>query len=58
MGFGANLLKVGIVVPKEWRPFCWMNENYDINEPCNISPEDAKYIWCCEECPFRWRIKK
>jgi hypothetical protein len=58
MGFGENLLKIGRVISKEWRPYCWMNENYDLSKPCKslkmgIIPIEAKDAWCCEHCPFK-----
>jgi hypothetical protein len=53
MGLGECILRTSRVVNKEWRPYCWMNENYDEKEPCT-EPQDA---WTCQKCPFRNKIK-
>lgn len=56
MSFGENLLKFGRIISKEWRPYCWMNEDYDKNKPCDQSLGEPE-SWCCEQCQFRPRKK-
>jgi hypothetical protein len=39
---------------KDWRPWCWMNESYETDKPCDNSVGD-KESWCCIYCPYRKR---
>lgn len=56
MSFGENLLKIGRIISKEWRPYCWFNKDYDKNKPCDQSLGEPE-SWCCEQCQFRPRKK-
>lgn len=49
MSLGSVIIKMYRLVSKKWRPYCWLNDEYDLNQPCNVYNME---IWCCEECPF------
>jgi hypothetical protein len=39
------------VAPKDWRPHCFFNEAYDIDEPCEtVTPGSSQ---SCYKCPYR-----
>jgi len=55
MGLAGCMLRVGRLIDKKWRPYCWMNTDYDNSEICQsvkmgMVPPD---VWCCKKCPFR-----
>jgi len=37
--------------PKDWRPYCWFNEEYDDTKPCT-SETKKFHSWCCKTCPW------
>lgn len=51
MALGSIIISIYRLISRKWRPYCWMSNNYDENNPCNLllGDEDA---WCCKECPF------